>query len=156
MTSQSGKIGKIDTFSDIISSLETTAQIKPEISQYTESLIQRLMDLTRDYYASIVFLFTTPLSYHRRLILMELIAIYPQGVSGIDLARTLGISVKSKSIYRDLKALEKLGFVRLDEIHSRLKLAYANADNRLINRLIELVGLHGKELQKIIRKEAKE
>ncbi|MHA1974187.1 MAG: hypothetical protein ACTSW1_14405 [Candidatus Hodarchaeales archaeon] len=148
--------GKIDTFGDIISSLETTAQIKPEISQYTKSLIQRLMDLTRDYYASIVFLFTTSLSYHRRLILMELIAIYPQGVSGIDLARTLGISVKSKSIYRDLKALEDLGFVRLDEIHSRLKLAYANADNRLISRLIELVRLHGKELQNIIRKEAKE
>ena len=82
---------------------------------------------------------------------MQLISIYPQGSSGIDLARALGISVQSKSIYRDLNALEKQGIVRIDEVHSRLKLAYANFDNQLVNRLIELVQIHGESLRESLQ-----
>jgi len=81
---------------------------------------------------------------------MKLISIYPQGSSGIDLARALGISEKSKSIYKDLAALEEEGLISLDEIHARLKLAYANPSNRLINRLIELVQLHGTDLHLLL------
>ena len=150
MTSSSEKTRNDDTIRDILNSLETTAQVRPEINQYIEILTQRLLNLTRDYYASIVYLFTTPLSFHKRLILMQLIAIFPQGLSGIDIARTLGISVKSKSIYNDLKALEKDNLVKLDEIHSRMKLAYANADNKLVLRMVELVQLHGDKLQELL------
>ncbi|WP_455464764.1 hypothetical protein [Candidatus Hodarchaeum mangrovi] len=150
MTSSSEKTKSDNTIRDILNSLETTAQVRPEISQYITILTQRLLNLTRDYYSSIVYLFTTPLSFHKRLILMQLIAIYPQGLSGIDIARTLGISVKSKSIYNDLKALEKDNLVMLDEIHSRMKLAYANADNKLVQRMIELVQLHGEKLQELL------
>lgn len=158
MSSRPSKIEKIDSLHEILTSLETTAQVRPEIEQYTISLTKRLIDLSRDYYASMVFLFTTPLSFHQRLILMQLIAIYPEGSSGIDLARSLGISVQSKSIYRDLNALEKQGLIHLREIHSRLKLAIANSENRLVNRLIELVELHGQELHKLLelKKERKE
>ncbi|MHA1971940.1 MAG: hypothetical protein ACTSW1_03035 [Candidatus Hodarchaeales archaeon] len=73
---------------------------------------------------------------------MHLITIYPQGISGTDLARTLDISVQSKSIYRDLKLLKQQEFIRLNEVHSRLKLAYANIDNQMISRIIELVQIH--------------
>lgn len=151
MTIRSSEAEKIDSLRDILSSLETTAQVRPELEKYTESLANRLRALTRDYYASLVFLFTTPLSFHQRLIFMQLISIYPQGSSGIDLARALGISVQSKSIYRDLKALEKQGIVRIDEVHSRLKLAYANIDNQLVNRLVELVQIHGESLRKLLQ-----
>ncbi|MHA1205951.1 MAG: hypothetical protein ACTSSO_00105, partial [Candidatus Hodarchaeales archaeon] len=78
-------------------------------------------------------------------ILMRLISIYPKGSSGIDLARNLGISEKSKSIYRDLKLLNKQHLVTIDEIHSRLKLTYANPQNRFINRMIELIQIHGQQ-----------
>ena len=151
MAIRSSESEKIDSLRDILSSLETTAQVRPEIEKYVVSLSTRLLALTRDYYASLIFLFTTPLSFHQRLILMQLISIYPQGSSGIDLARALGISVQSKSIYRDLKALEKQGLIRLDEIHSRLKLAYANYDNQLVNRLVELVQIHGESLRDLLR-----
>jgi hypothetical protein len=151
MTTRSSEPEKIDSLRDILSSLETTAQVRPEIEKYTKSLSKRLLALTRDYYASLIFLFTTPLSFHQRLILMQLISIYPQGSSGIDLARALGISVQSKSIYRDLNALEKQGIVRIDEVHSRLKLAYANYDNQLVNRLIELVQIHGESLRELLQ-----
>lgn len=151
MPSRPPKSEKFDSLQKILSSLETTAQVRPEIENYALSLRERLLDLSRDYYASLVFLAATSLSFHQRLILMQLIAIYPQGSSGIDLARSLGISVQSKSVYKDLKTLEKQNLVRLDELHSRLKLAYANSENRLVNRLIELVELHGNELQKILR-----
>jgi hypothetical protein len=156
MKSEPDETERLDSLRDILSSLETTAQVRPEMEKYTHSLSERLINLTRDYYASLVFLFTTSLSFHRRLILMKLIAIYPQGSSGIDLARSLGISVKSKSIYKDLNALEKLEIIRLDEVHSRLKMAYANPNNRLVNRLIELVQIHGETLQKLVQKEDKE
>jgi hypothetical protein len=151
MTTRSSESEKIDSLRDILSSLETTAQVRPEIEKYTKSLSKRLLALTRDYYAGLIFLFTTPLSFHQRLILMQLISIYPQGSSGIDLARALGISVQSKSIYRDLNALEKQGIVRIDEVHSRLKLAYANYDNQLVNRLIELVQIHGESLRELLQ-----
>ncbi|MFW9903468.1 MAG: hypothetical protein ACFFFH_03985 [Candidatus Thorarchaeota archaeon] len=151
MTIRSSETAKIDSLRDILSSLETTAQVRPEIEKYTKSLSKRLLALTRDYYASLIFLFTTPLSFHQRLIFMQLISIYPQGSSGIDLARALGISVQSKSIYRDLNALEKQGIVRIDEVHSRLKLAYANFDNQLVNRLIELVQIHGESLRELLQ-----
>lgn len=151
MSSRPVETNKIDSLREILSSLETTAQVKPEIKNYIMSLSRRLIELTRDYCASLVFLFTTPLSFHQRLILMQLISIYPQGSSGIDLARALGISVQSKSIYRDLKALENQHLVRIDEIHSRLKLAYANYDNQLVNRLIELVQIHGRTMQKLLQ-----
>ena len=82
---------------------------------------------------------------------MQLITIFPKGSSGIDLARALGISVQSKSIYRDLKSLEKQKLVRVDQIHSRLKLAYANHDNQLVNRLVELVQIHGESLQELLQ-----
>ena len=82
---------------------------------------------------------------------MQLICIHPKGSSGIDIARALGISVQSKSIYRDLKVLDKQGLIHLDEIHSRLKLAYANYDNQLVNRLIELVQIHGESLQELLQ-----
>ncbi|MFX1284881.1 MAG: hypothetical protein ACFFB5_14565 [Promethearchaeota archaeon] len=150
MTIRSSESEKIDSLRDILSSLETTAQVRPEIEKYTISLSNRLLSLTRDYYASLIFMFTTPLSFHQRLIFMQLIAIFPQGSSGIDLARALGISVQSKSIYRDLKALEKQGLVRIDEVHSRLKLAFANSDNQLVNRLIELVQIHGESLRELL------
>jgi len=87
---------------------------------------------------------------------MQLITIYPQGSSGIDLARSLGISEKSKSIYKDLNALEKQDLIHLDEVHSRLKMAYANPKNRLVNRLIELVQIHGDTLRELIQEEKKE
>jgi hypothetical protein len=151
MSPRSPQTEKIDTLREILSSLVTTAQVRPEIENYTLSLEKRLLSLTQDYYASIVYMFTNPLSFHQRLIIMQLIAIYPNGSSGIDLARSLGISVQSKSIYRDLKILEKQGLVRLEEIHSRLKVAYANSDNRMVKRLIELVELHGHELQEALR-----
>lgn len=151
MTSRPAEAEKIDSLRDILSSLETTAQVKPEIEKFVMSLSNRLLSLTRDYYASLVFLFTTPLSFHQRLIFMQLISIYPKGSSGIDIARALGISVQSKSIYRDLKALDKQGLIHLEEIHSRLKLAYANYDNQLVNRLIELVQLHGESLQELLQ-----
>ena len=150
MAIRSSELKKIDSLRDILSSLETTAQVRPEIEKYTKSLSNRLYALTRDYYASLIFLFTTPLSFHQRLILMQLISIYPQGSSGIDLARALGISVQSKSIYRDLKTLDKQGLVRIDEVHSRLKLAYANFDNLLVNRLVELVQIHGESLRELL------
>jgi hypothetical protein len=150
MSTRSPNSKKIDSLRDIISSLETTAQVRSEIKEYALSLQKRLLSLSQDYYASLVYMFTTPLSFHQRLILMQLIAIYPQGSSGIDLARSLGISVQSKSIYRDLNMLKNENLVRLDEVHSRLKLAYANSENRLINRLIELVDLHGQELQELL------
>ncbi len=153
MTVRSSESKNIDSLRDILSSLETTAQVRPEIEKYAISLSNRLLSLTRDYYASLVFLFTTPISFHQRLILMQLITIFPKGSSGIDLARALGISVQSKSIYRDLKSLEKQGLVRIDEIHSRLKLTYANYDNQLVNRLIELVQIHGESLRKLLQDE---
>ena len=153
MTVRSSDSKNIDSLRDILSSLETTAQVRPEIEKYAISLSNRLLSLTRDYYASLVFLFTTPISFHQRLILMQLITIFPKGSSGIDLARALGISVQSKSIYRDLKSLEKQGLVRIDEIHSRLKLTYANYDNQLVNRLIELVQIHGESLRKLLQDE---
>ena len=151
MTIRSSESEKIDSLRDILSSLETTAQVRPEIEKYATSLSNRLLSLTRDYYASLIFLFTTPLSFHQRLIFMQLISIFPQGSSGIDLARSLGISVQSKSIYRDLKALEKQGLVRIDEIHSRLKLAFANYNNQLVNRLVELVQIHGESLREMLQ-----
>ncbi|MFX0126235.1 MAG: hypothetical protein ACFFAE_21625 [Candidatus Hodarchaeota archaeon] len=151
MAIQPSESEKIDSLRDILSSLETTAQVRPEIEKYAISLSNRLLTLTRDYYASLIFLFTTPLSFHQRLIFMQLISIYPQGSSGIDLARALGISVQSKSIYRDLKTLEKQGLVRIDEVHSRLKLAFANFNNQLVNRLIELVQIHGESLREMLQ-----
>ncbi len=151
MAIRSSESEKIDSLRDILSSLETTAQVRPEIEKYAKSLSNRLHALTRDYYASLIFLFTTPLSFHQRLIFMQLISIYPQGSSGIDLARALGISVQSKSIYRDLKTLEKQGLVRIDEVHSRLKLTYANFDNQLVNRLVELVQIHGESLRELLQ-----
>lgn len=151
MVIRSSESEKIDSLHDILSSLETTAQVRPEIEKYAKSLSNRLHALTRDYYASLIFLFTTPLSFHQRLIFMQLISIYPQGSSGIDLARALGISIQSKSIYRDLKTLEKQRLVRIDEVHSRLKLAYANFDNQLVNRLIELVQIHGESLRELLQ-----
>ncbi|UCG01048.1 MAG: hypothetical protein JSW11_15700 [Candidatus Heimdallarchaeota archaeon] len=151
MVIRSSEAEKIDSLRDILSSLETTSQVRPEIEKYAMSLSNRLHALTRDYYASLIFLFTTPLSFHQRLIFMQLISMYPQGSSGIDLARALGISVQSKSIYRDLKILEKQGLVRIDEVHSRLKMAYANFDNQLVNRLVELVQIHGESLRELLK-----
>jgi len=141
---------ELDNLQNILSSIKTTGQVRPEISGYTDDLTNRLLDLTNDYYASLVYLFTSPLSLHQRLILMRLISIYPKGSSGIDLARNLGISEKSKSIYRDLKLLSNQHLVSIEEIHSRLKLIYANPQNRFINRLIELVQIHGKNLGEIL------
>ena len=144
---------EVDNLQNILSSIKTTGQVRPEISEYTEDLSNRLLDLTNDYYASLVYLFTSPLSLHQRLILMRLISIYPKGSSGIDLARNLGISEKSKSIYRDLKLLSSQHLVTTDEIHSRLKLVYANPQNRFVNRLIELVQIHGQKLGKILEEQ---
>ncbi len=144
---------EVDNLQNILSSIKTTGQVKPEISEYTDDLTNRLLDLTNDYYASLVYLFTSPLSLHQRLILMRLISIYPKGSSGIDLARNLGISEKSKSIYRDLKLLNKQHLVSIDEVHSRLKLIYANPQNRFINRLIELVQIHGQKTAAFFSKE---
>ena len=95
----------IDTLEKILDSLNTTSQVKPEIKDYLDSVSTRLMELTRDYYTTILYLFTSPLSLHQRLILMQLATLHPKGSSGIELARSLGISEKSKSIYRDLKYL---------------------------------------------------
>ncbi len=136
---------KVPSLPGIISALKAISQIKPDIASYVESLISELKELTQDYYASFIILSTTPLSFHQRLVLMHLITIYPRGCSGIDLARALDISVQSKSIYRDLSMLQKENLVYLDEIHSRLRLAYANKDNRMINQLIELYQVHGEE-----------
>ncbi|MHA1226748.1 MAG: hypothetical protein ACTSR2_13210 [Candidatus Hodarchaeales archaeon] len=133
-----------NSLQSILASLETSAQVRPETETYVNSLSKRLLRLTRDYYAILIFLFSNSLSFHQRLILMHLITIYPQGISGTDLARTLDISVQSKSIYRDLKLLKQQEFIRLNEVHSRLKLAYANIDNQMISRIIELVQIHGK------------
>jgi hypothetical protein len=141
---------ELDNLQNILSSIKTTGQVRPEISKYTDDLTNRLLELTNDYYASLVYLFTSPLSLHQRLILMRLISIYPKGSSGIDLARNLGISEKSKSIYRDLKLLSSQHLVSTDEIHSRLKLIYANPQNRFVNRLIELVQIHGQNLGEIL------
>ena len=143
----------LDSLQDILSSIKTTGQVRPEISEYTDDLSNRLLNLTNDYYASLVYLFTSPLSLHQRLILMRLISIYPKGSSGIDLARNLGISEKSKSIYRDLKLLNSQHLVSTDEIHSRLKLVYANPQNRFVNRLIELVQIHGQNLGEILEEQ---
>ena len=143
----------LDNLQNILSSIKTTGQVRPEISEYTDDLTNRLLDLTNDYYASLVYLFTSPLSLHQRLILMRLISIYPKGSSGIDLARNLGISEKSKSIYRDLKLLSNQHLVSTDEIHSRLKLIYANPQNRFVNRLIELVQIHGQNLGEILEEQ---
>jgi hypothetical protein len=143
---------KQDSLQSILTSLETTAQVRPEIEIYINSLSERLLKLTRDYYATIVFIFSTSLSFHQRLILMYLITIYPQGSSGTELARTLGISVQSKSIYRDLKLLEQQDFIFLKEVHSQLKLAHANNKNRMISRLIELVQIHGQHQKEINNK----
>ncbi|MHA1541555.1 MAG: hypothetical protein ACTSQH_01090 [Candidatus Hodarchaeales archaeon] len=150
--SEEGKRG-LDNLQNILSSIKTTGQVRPEISEYTDDLTNRLLDLTNDYYASLVYLFTSPLSLHQRLILMRLISIYPKGSSGIDLARNLGISEKSKSIYRDLKLLSNQHLVSTDEIHSRLKLIYANPQNRFVNRLIELVQIHGQNLGEILEEQ---
>lgn len=144
---------ELDNLQNILSSIKTTGQVRPEISGYTDDLTNRLLDLTNDYYASLVYLFTSPLSLHQRLILMRLISIYPKGSSGIDLARNLGISEKSKSIYRDLKLLSNQHLVSTDEIHSRLKLIYANPQNRFVNRLIELVQIHGQNLGEILEEQ---
>jgi hypothetical protein len=143
----------LDNLQNILSSIKTTGQVRPEISEYTDDLTNRLLELTNDYYASLVYLFTSPLSLHQRLILMRLISIYPKGSSGIDLARNLGISEKSKSIYRDLKLLSNQHLVSTDEIHSRLKLIYANPQNRFVNRLIELVQIHGQNLGEILEEQ---
>ena len=151
MSDRSDEAKKLDSLKEILASLEVTAQVRPEIEKYTTSLSERLINLTRDYYASLIFLFTSPLSFHKRLILMKLISIYPQGSSGVDLARALGISEKSKSIYKDLAALEEEGLISLDEIHARLKLAYANPNHRLVNRLVELVHLHGTDLHELLQ-----
>ncbi len=142
-----------DTLEKILASLNTTSQVKPEIKDYLDTLSTRITDLTRDYYAAILYLFTSPLSLHQRLILMQLVTIYPKGSSGIELARSLGISEKSKSIYRDLKFLRTQHLVSTEDIHPRLKLIYANAENRFMERLIELVKLHGRELDTIIKNE---
>ena len=144
---------EIDDLGKILDSLKTTSQVKPEISEYTKDLSNRLLDLTRDYYAAILYLFTSPLSLHQRLILMQLVTLYPKGSPGIDLARSLGISEKSKSIYRDLKFLKNQKLIIVDEVHTRLKLSYANPKNRFVNRLIELVKIHGQDLEEIIKKE---
>ncbi len=144
---------ELDNLQNILSSIKTTGQVRPEISEYTDDLTNRLLELTNDYYASLVYLFTSPLSLHQRLILMRLISIYPKGSSGIDLARNLGISEKSKSIYRDLKLLSNQHLVSTDEIHSRLKLIYANPQNRFVNRLIELVQIHGQNLGEILEEQ---
>ena len=143
----------LDNLQNILSSIKTTGQVRPEISEYTDDLTNRLLELTNDYYASLVYLFTSPLSLHQRLILMRLISIYPKGSSGIDLARNIGISEKSKSIYRDLKLLSNQHLVSTDEIHSRLKLIYANPQNRFVNRLIELVQIHGQNLGEILEEQ---
>ncbi|MFW9778141.1 MAG: hypothetical protein ACFFE8_04740 [Candidatus Heimdallarchaeota archaeon] len=141
-----------ETLKDILSSLKTSAEVRPELKQFASSLHERLFNLTQDYYAGLIFLFTNPLTFHQRLILMQLIAIHPAGSSGIELARSLGISVQSKSVYRDLSTLQRLRLVRMKEIHSRLKLAFANTENRLVLRLVELVQLHGAELTKFLKK----
>ncbi len=142
---------EIDDLGKILDSLKTTAQVKPDISDYVTDLSNRLLDLTRDYYAAILYLFTSPLSLHQRLILMQLVSLYPKGSPGIELARSLGISEKSKSIYRDLKFLKSQNLITVDEVHTRLKLSYANPKNRFVNRLIELVKIHGQDLEKIIQ-----
>ncbi len=141
----------IDTLEKILDSLNTTSQVKPELKDYLNTVSNRLKELTRDYYAAILYLFTSPLSLHQRLILMQLATLYPKGSSGIELARSLGISEKSKSIYRDLKYLRTQNLVSTEDIHPRLKLVYANAENRFMNRLVELVTIHGSELNEIIK-----
>lgn len=144
---------KLDSLEKIIASLDTMSQLKPEISDYVEDLSKRLLELTRDYYAAILYLFTSSMSLHQRLILMQLISIYPKGSPGIELARSLGISEKSKSIYRDLKQLSSKHLISIDEVHSRLKLIYANSENRFIKRLIELVQIHGYDLKILLQNE---
>lgn len=139
-----------DALIDILNSLITSAQVRPEIEKYALTLHQRLINLTQEYYAMLVYLFTSPLTFHQRLILMQLIALYPDGSSGIELARSLGISVQSKSIYKDLNTLEKQRLVSMKVVHSRLKLAFANTENRIVLRLVELVKLHGAELKGIL------
>ncbi|MHA1941600.1 MAG: hypothetical protein ACW97P_07725 [Candidatus Hodarchaeales archaeon] len=151
MTFRTSEDEKLDSLEKIIASLDTTSQLKPEISDYVEDLSKRLLDITRDYYAAILYLFTSSMSLHQRLILMQLISIYPKGSPGIELARSLGISEKSKSIYRDLKILGNQHLVTIEEVHTRLKLIYANPENRFIRRLIELVQIHGYDLKTLLQ-----
>lgn len=129
---------------NILSSLETTIQVRPEVETYINSLITRLLKLTRDYYSTFIFMLTNNLSFHQRLILMYLIKIYPQDCSATDLARTIGISTQSKSIYRDLKFLKGVDFIRFNVVHPRLKLVLANNENYMIDRMIELTQIHGR------------
>jgi hypothetical protein len=135
------------SLSRIFISLKTFSQIKPDVEPYSHSLSKQLYEVTQEYYASIIFLFTTPLTFHQRLVLMYLIAVFPKRCSGVDIARALDISIQSKSIYRDLKALQNQELILLDEVHPRLKMAFANEENLMIARIIELFQIHGKELK---------
>ena len=137
---------KQDSLQNILSSLETTVQVRPEVETYISTLSKRLLKLTRDYYATFIFILTTNLSLHQRLILMYLITVYPKECSATELAKRIGISVQSKSIYRDLKLLKQVDFICFNEIHSRLKLVHANNENNMIARMIELAYVQG-ELQ---------
>lgn len=129
---------------NILTSLETTIQVRPEVEIYINNLITRLLKLSRDYYSTFIFMLTTNLSFHQRLILMYLIKIYPQDCSATDLARKIGISTQSKSIYRDLKLLKEVDFIRFNVVHPRLRLVQANNENYMIGRMIELAQIHGK------------
>lgn len=141
----------LEPLSDLLSSIRTVAQVRPDLADFSKDLLTRIDEIFADIFGLLIILLTEEsLSLHQRLAILYLASTSPKPASGVEIARAVGKSVVSKSIYRDIENLEEKGFVVRDQLHPRMFTIRINQDHRLMKRLLELTSYYGGDLRTMI------
>ncbi len=86
----------------------------------------------------------------RRNIILALAHIYPKSISGVQLAKLIGYSGQSKTLYRGvLKHLSEDQLILVDQLTPRMYAIRINHEHPLMKSLIELCKKYGQDLRKI-------
>lgn len=72
--------------------------------------------------------------------------IFPKPSTGIDLARQIGSSETSKTIYKSIENLRKKRLITVSQLHPRVFSIQANEQHPLSNLLIDFCNYYDKEI----------
>ncbi|MHA1982841.1 MAG: hypothetical protein ACW967_00705 [Candidatus Hodarchaeales archaeon] len=113
--------------------------------QNKDALTQEVDQLLANVYGLILLFLGDELTPQERQAWLYTTIVYPKPCTGVEIARNIGSSETSKTIYKSIENLNRKRLVIINQLHPRVFSIQANKDHPLTNLLIDFNEYYGEK-----------
>jgi exopolysaccharide biosynthesis predicted pyruvyltransferase EpsI len=114
-------------------------------NQNQDALTQEVDQLLANVYGLILLFLGDELTPQERQAWLYTTRVYPKPCTGVEIARSIGSSETSKTIYKSIENLKQKRLVIINQLHPRVFSIQANKDHPLTHLLIDFNEYYGEK-----------